>query len=80
MHGLGCCPLHWTLPWLGGVSGSLTGWGDPPGGNRSAGGNATAVGRLVNAVDWLVDAEPGLYDALDVPLRPAAGRLGPAAR
>ncbi|MFK4068342.1 dihydrodipicolinate reductase [Streptomyces sp. NPDC029674] len=44
--------------------------------NRSAGGNATAVGRLVNAVDWLVDAEPGLYDALDVPLRPAAGRLG----
>ncbi|MEV0259587.1 dihydrodipicolinate reductase [Streptomyces sp. NPDC050732] len=44
--------------------------------NRSAGGNATAVGRLVNAVDWLVNAEPGLYDALDVPLRPAAGRLG----
>jgi hypothetical protein len=48
------------------------------GGNRSAGGNATAVGRLVNAIDWLVDAEPGLYDALDVPLRPAAGRLGRA--
>ncbi|MFJ8666500.1 dihydrodipicolinate reductase [Streptomyces sp. NPDC093600] len=44
--------------------------------NRSAGGNATAVGRLVNAVDWLVAAEPGLYDALDVPLRPAVGRLG----
>jgi hypothetical protein len=39
--------------------------------NRSAGGNATAVGRLVGAIDWLVDAEPGLYDALDVPLRPA---------
>ncbi|MFD7326407.1 dihydrodipicolinate reductase [Streptomyces sp. NPDC059875] len=44
--------------------------------NRSAGGNATAVGRLVNAVDWLVNAEPGLYDALDVPLRPAVGTLG----
>ncbi|MEV6197627.1 dihydrodipicolinate reductase [Streptomyces sp. NPDC051920] len=44
--------------------------------NRSAGGNATAVGRLVGAVDWLVDAEPGLYDALDVPLRAAVGRLG----
>ncbi|MEU0369757.1 dihydrodipicolinate reductase [Streptomyces sp. NPDC006283] len=44
--------------------------------NRSAGGNATAVGRLVNAIDWLVDAEPGLYDALDVPLRPAVGKLG----
>ncbi|GAA2600740.1 dihydrodipicolinate reductase [Actinomadura fulvescens] len=46
------------------------------GGNRAAGGNATAVGRLVSAVDWLVDAEPGLYDALDVPLRPAVGKLG----
>lgn len=44
--------------------------------NRSAGGNATAAGRLVNAVDWLVQAGPGLYDALDVPLRPAVGRLG----
>lgn len=44
--------------------------------NRAAGGNATAVGRLVNAIDWLVEAEPGLYDALDVPLRPAAGKLG----
>jgi hypothetical protein len=42
--------------------------------NRSAGGNATAVGRLVNAIDWLAAAEPGLYDALDVPLR--AGHLG----
>lgn len=46
------------------------------GANRSAGGNATAVGRLVNALDWLAEAPPGLYDALDVPLRPAAGRLG----
>ncbi|MET9696446.1 dihydrodipicolinate reductase [Streptomyces sp. NPDC006529] len=44
--------------------------------NRSAGGNATAVGRLVGAIDWLVAADPGLYDALDVPLRPAVGRLG----
>ncbi|MEU5878886.1 dihydrodipicolinate reductase [Spirillospora sp. NPDC047279] len=46
------------------------------GGNRAAGGNATAVGRLVSAIDWLVEAEPGLYDALDVPMRPAAGKLG----
>jgi hypothetical protein len=44
--------------------------------NRSAGGNATAVGRIVNAIDWLADADPGLYDALDVPLRPVAGKLG----
>lgn len=42
--------------------------------NRSAGGNATAAGRLVNAIEWLVDAKPGLYDALDVPLKP--GHLG----
>lgn len=46
------------------------------GDNRSAGGNATAVGRLVGAIDWLVASGPGLYDALDVPLRPAVGRLG----
>ncbi|MEV0251595.1 dihydrodipicolinate reductase [Nocardia sp. NPDC050712] len=46
------------------------------GGNRSAGGNATAVGRLVNALPWLTAAEPGLYDALDVPLTPAVGKLG----
>ncbi len=45
-------------------------------GNRSAGGNATAVGRLTGAIDWLVSAPPGLYDALDVPLRPATGKLG----
>ncbi|MEV5890579.1 NAD(P)H-dependent amine dehydrogenase family protein [Nonomuraea fuscirosea] len=45
-------------------------------GNRSAGGNATAVGRLVGAIDWLDQAPPGLYDALDVPLRPAPGKLG----
>jgi hypothetical protein len=45
------------------------------GGNVAAGGNATAVGRLVSAIDWLVDAPPGIYDALDVPLRPAVGRL-----
>lgn len=46
------------------------------GGNYAAGGNATAVGRLVGAIDWLVEAAPGLYDAFDVPLRPAAGKLG----
>jgi hypothetical protein len=48
--------------------------------NRSAGGNATAVGRIVNAIDWLAAAEPGLYDALDVPLRPVAGKLGRSPR
>ena len=46
------------------------------GGNVASGGNATAVGRLVAAIDWLVAAGPGVYDALDVPLRPAVGKLG----
>jgi len=46
------------------------------GGNRAAGGNATAANRLVNAIPWLRTAEPGLYDGLEVPLSPATGRLG----
>ncbi|WP_345522285.1 dihydrodipicolinate reductase [Nocardioides conyzicola] len=46
------------------------------GGNRAAGGNATAANRLVNAIPWLTRAEPGLYDGLDVPLAPASGRIG----
>lgn len=46
------------------------------GGNRAAGGNATAVNRLVNAIPWLRAGEPGVYDALDVPLTAAEGRLG----
>ncbi|MCF8590190.1 NAD(P)H-dependent amine dehydrogenase family protein [Gordonia liuliyuniae] len=40
-------------------------------GNRSAGGNATAADRIVNAIPWLRDAEPGLYDGLEVPLTPS---------
>ncbi|WP_081795241.1 NAD(P)H-dependent amine dehydrogenase family protein [Nocardioides sp. URHA0020] len=46
------------------------------GGNRAAGGNATAANRLVNAIPWLRTAAPGLYDGLDVPLAPASGRIG----
>ena len=36
------------------------------------------IGRIVSSVlhSMLAAAEPGLYDALDVPLRPAAGKLG----
>ena len=45
------------------------------GGNRAAGGNATAAARLVNAIPWLRAAAPGIYDGLDVPLLPAIGRL-----
>ena len=46
------------------------------GGNRAAGGNATAAARLVNSIPWLLAATPGVYDAFDVPLSPAVGRLG----
>jgi 2,4-diaminopentanoate dehydrogenase len=45
------------------------------GGNRAAGGNATAANRLVNAIPWLRTATPGVYDGLDVPVSPATGRL-----
>ena len=48
------------------------------GGNNAAGGNATAAMRLVNAIGWLHSAPPGLYDALQVPLQPAIGRVGRA--
>jgi hypothetical protein len=50
------------------------------GGNRAAGGNATAAGRLINAVPWLRAAGPGIYDALDVPLTPATGKLRSSGR
>ncbi|MCX4966553.1 dihydrodipicolinate reductase [Streptomyces sp. NBC_00654] len=80
------CAPHWPAPPDGDGAHRVVIEGRPrievtiestdEGENRSAGGNATAAGRLVGAVDWLVDAEPGLYDALDVPLRPAAGKLG----
>ena len=50
------------------------------GGNRAAGGNATAASRLVNAIPWLLAATPGVYDAFDVPLSPAVGRLGRSAQ
>ena len=35
VQGLGCCPLHWTVPEPGRCNGSLTGGGVP--GTRSAG-------------------------------------------
>ncbi|MEU6750612.1 dihydrodipicolinate reductase [Spirillospora sp. NPDC046719] len=80
------CAPDWPVPPSGDGAHRVVIEGDPrievtveatgEDGNRSVGGNATAVGRLVGAVDWLVAAEPGLYDALDVPLRPAVGRLG----
>jgi hypothetical protein len=49
------------------------------GGNRAAGGNATAANRLVNAIPWLRATAPGLYDGLDVPVSPATGRIVPHA-
>jgi hypothetical protein len=45
------------------------------GANRAAGGNATAAARLVDAIPWLCAADPGLYDALQVPLGYGRGRI-----
>ncbi|HTO00671.1 MAG TPA: hypothetical protein VL068_08350 [Microthrixaceae bacterium] len=46
------------------------------GGNRAAGGNATAAGRLINAIPWLRSAPPGIYSGLDVPIEAPTGRIG----
>jgi hypothetical protein len=84
----GCAP-DWPLPADGGAGAHRVVIEGRPrievnveatdeGGNRAAGGNATAVGRLVNAIPWLRAAGPGLYDALDVPLLPGTGKLGTA--
>jgi hypothetical protein len=80
------CAPDWPMPPSGDGAHKVIIEGDPrievsveatdQKGNRAEGGNATAVGRLVGAIDWLVAAEPGLYDALDIPLRPAVGKLG----
>ena len=80
------CATDWPLPPDGGdgahrvvIEGQprieVTVEATDEGDGRAAGGNATAVGRLVNAIPFLRDAPPGLYDALDVPLLPATGRL-----
>ena len=45
------------------------------GGNRAAGGNATAAMRLVGAIPWLCEADPDLYDGTQVPLEPGRGRF-----
>ena len=47
---------------------------DVDGGSRADGGNATAVNRLLGALEWLRDAVPGVHDGLSVPLGSAAGR------
>lgn len=44
---------------------------DLPGGTRADGGNTTAANRLLGAISWLANQEPGIYDGLDVPLHPA---------
>ncbi|MEV5825905.1 dihydrodipicolinate reductase [Spirillospora sp. NPDC052242] len=84
------CAPDWPVPPSGDGAHRVIIEGDPrievtveavdASGNRAAGGNATAVGRLVGAIDWLVENDPGLYDALDVPMRPATGKLGRTAR
>jgi len=45
------------------------------GGNRAAGGNATAAMRLVGAIPWLLERRAGIYDATDVPISWGTGRI-----
>ncbi|MBM4266396.1 MAG: dihydrodipicolinate reductase [Deltaproteobacteria bacterium] len=44
-------------------------------GDRAGGGNATAAARIVNAIPFVCAAEPGLLDALSVPLQVGRGLL-----
>ncbi len=44
-------------------------------GDRASGGNATAAARVVNAIPHVCAAQPGLLDALSVPLEPVRGLL-----
>src|SRR4026208_921728 len=48
VHGFGCCPLHCTVPWPGGLSGSLTGADDRGGrgGRRPGPADRPGVGSL----------------------------------
>lgn len=44
-------------------------------GDRAVGGNATAAARIVNSIPFVCAAEPGLLDALSVPLQIGRGLL-----
>jgi len=44
-------------------------------GDRAGGGNATAAARIIRAIPFVCGAEPGVLDALAVPLAPGRGLL-----
>jgi len=48
-----------------------------PGENKSLQGLVATGMRALNAIPWVVEAEPGLVDALHLPLTPAYGGLRP---
>ncbi|CAJ1509848.1 dihydrodipicolinate reductase [[Mycobacterium] burgundiense] len=74
------CAPHWPQPDEGVGDHRVIIDGDPqltivtradvPGGTRADGGNTTAANRLLGAIAWLAEQKPGIYDGLDVPLRP----------
>lgn len=76
---------HWPQPTTGVGSHRVVVEGEPrleitveaesEGGNRAAGGNATAAMRLVAAIPWLLERPAGIYDATDVPIAPGTGRI-----
>jgi 2,4-diaminopentanoate dehydrogenase len=59
---------------------TITTRADVPGGTRADGGNTTAANRLLGAINWLADQQPGIYDGLQVPLRSALPTEVEAAR
>src|SRR5271163_1007112 len=66
MHGLGCCPLHWTLPEPGRCTGSLVGGGVPA--TLSAG-----AGFIPLLIDGVGITWPGFTAWLQRP--PGAGQF-----
>jgi len=72
------CAPQWPLPDEGVGEHKVIVDGDPEltisvradvkGGTRADGGNTTAANRLLGAISWLADADPDIYNGLDIPL------------
>lgn len=79
------CAPDWPQPTSGAGTHRIVVTGEPrleinveaetEGGNRAAGGNATAAMRLVGAIPWLLAEPRGVVDGTEVPVEPGRGRL-----
>ena len=73
-----CCSGAWGEPGVrmpGSTNIEVGAKAEARAGDRASGGNATAAARVVNAIRQVCEAEPGLLDALSVPLLPVRGSL-----